>query len=531
MRTALVTTTLLAIASTPLLAMDSHIVGPRAQGMGGAGTAAVDDSTASFWNPAMYGFFSRTGEEDAKLDADPNYVGRKDWGIGLVDAGVQVEVRGNLADYVQQLAGTDLNKLSSLGGPNSSPDDLKAAAATATLLQKFNAKSDNVLVLANAGLLNTRILHVGIGLRQYAEGIISVADLDKQNVGYGANSDAVLAGINDPSATPSGWTSGYTPSLITGSSADAIAQVFGAANYALANQSIKDAISKLDYAAGQAGLGASDIAAITAAGGILNLALSGSGDINNNQTAVFTGGYTLAEVPLSIGYAFNDYISVGGNLKLMVGRVAGAKVRLLSGTDKIAELMKNAFDTAEQTVTGGIDLGFAARCSWAQVGLTARNINRPVLKGGSFQDADGQPFTVADVDIDPQVALGVALYPWETFCLTADLDLTENSTTISTTSGRTPVAGIDQTLKVEFASQRASLGAEWNVLHFLALRGGMSKDLAESATGAMLHGGLGFNLWAIRFDVAGAISTEKATVDGEDIPRAANVSAGLTIDF
>lgn len=530
MRTALAAS-LLALATTPLAAMDSHIVGPRALGMGGAGTAATDDHTASYWNPGMYGFFSRTGEEDARLPADPNFVGRKDWGIGLADVGVQVEVRGQLADWVQQLEGADLGRLSNLGGSDATPDDLKTAMVAASLIQSFNARVDNAVVLVDAGVLDLRIMHVGIGLRQYTEGIVSVADLDRVNLGFGANTPAILAGITDAAATPAGWTAGHTPTLITGATAEAVAQALGAPNLAGANATQLEAISKLDYAAGQAGLTPEQVAALGGAGGVLNLALTATGDITNNQTAVFAGGFNVTEVPLSIGWALNDHLSVGGNLKLMVGRVAAAKVRLESETSDLSSLLQDAFEESQQTVTGGLDLGVVARCSWAQAGLTVRNLNRPVLKGGVFHDADGQTFSVDDVDLDPQVALGVALYPWETVCLTADIDLTENRTVIATTSGRTLAPGIDPRLEVEYATQRVALGGEWNVARFLALRLGASKDLAESETGTMLHGGVGLNLWAIRFDLAGAVSTETATVDGTEYPRAFNASAGLTIDF
>lgn len=530
MRTALAAS-LLALAATPLAAMDSHIVGPRALGMGGTGTAATDDHTAAFWNPGMYGFFGRTGEEDARLPADPNFVGRKDWGVGLADVGVQVEVRGQLADWVQQLEGVDLGGLADLGGADATADDLQVAMTAVSLIQSFNAKVDNAVVLVDAGVLDLRIMHVGIGLRQFTEGIVSVADLDRINLGFGANTAAILTGITNVAATPAGWTAGHTPTLITGATADAVAQALGAASYAAANATQQEAISKLDYAAGQAGLTPEQVAAMGAAGGALNLALNATGDIEDNQTAVFTGGFNVTEVPLTVGWAFNDHFSFGGNLKLMVGRVAAAKVRLQSETDDLASLLQDAFDESKQTVTAGLDLGMVARCSWAQAGLTVRNLNRPVLKGGEFRDADGQPFTVDDVDLDPQAALGVALYPWETVCLTADIDLTENRTIIATTSGRTMAAGINPRLEVAYATQRLGAGVEWNALRFLALRAGASKDLAESETGTMLHAGLGLNLWALRFDLAGAVSTETATVDGTDYPRAINVGVGLTVDF
>lgn len=531
MRTARLVPGLLLLAAAPLAAMDSHIVGPRALGMGGAGTAAADDHTAAYWNPAMFGFFSRTGEDGERLPADPNFIGRKDWGVGLADVGLGVDVRGELADWVEQLADVDLSRLGDLGGASGTPDDLRTAMVALDMLNRFTPSRDNVALTANVGVLDTRILKVGIGFRQFAEGVVSVADLDRTSIGFGTDSLASITADINSAPAPDGYTPAHVPTLITGANAATLAAALGGGAAA------DEAVRRLDYASAQAGLSQADVDSLIAGGsGLLIAAINAStflsaDSIENNQTAVFTAGYTVAEVPLTIGWAVNDHLAIGGNLKLMVGRVAGAKMRLLAEVDDIASLLQDSFEDAEQTVTAGVDLGVALRCSWAQVGLTGRNLNAPVLEGGTFLDADGQPFTVDDVELSPQVALGVALYPFETVCLTADLDLTENRTVIATTSGRTLAPGIDRRLEVEFASQRLALGAEWNLARFLALRGGLSRDLVDGDAGTMLHGGVGLNLWAVRFDLAGAISTETVTVDGEDYPRAFNLGAGLTIDF
>jgi hypothetical protein len=535
MRATCIVTTLLAIATAPLVGMDSHIVGPRALGMGGAGTAAADDQTAAYWNPGLYGFFSRTGENDERLPADPNYLGRKNWGIGLADVGAQVEMRGKLANLVEQVANVDLANFSDFGSTNPGPDDLKAAVATLSMIENFLPKRDTIVMQMNLGVMGMRFGHFGIGYRQFAEGLVSLADLDRTSIGFGTDSAVtnLAEEINNPAMTPSGWTSSYTPTLITGDAATNVLDAFN--TIGAFGSDADDALSKLDYAAKQAGLSASDIAAMTASDGALIAAILASANaadsFENNTTAVFTAGYTVAEIPLTYGYAINDNVAVGGNLKLMIGRVAAAKARLVSDTSQVADLLQSAFDNAEQTVTAGLDLGIAVRNSWAQVGLTARNLNRPVLKGGLYRDADGGTFEVDDVTLDPQVALGVAVYPWETLCLTADVDLTENITTIATTTHAAVPAGVDPTLKVEYATRRVGGGVEWNVLRFLALRAGMSRDLAESESGNVYHAGLGLNFWAMRFDLAGAMSTETVTVDGTDYPRSFNAGAGLTIDF
>lgn len=513
--------TLALLAAAPLAALDSHIAGPRALGLGGAGTAAADDHNASWYNPAIYGFFARTGEEDARLPADPNFIGRKDWGVGLVDAGLGIELRGRVADYVEQLAGIDFQRLEDMSGPDATPDDLKSAVVLATMLQRFEPAADLAVVQSQVGILNTRVLQVGIGLRQTSEAIVSIADLDRSNLGIGLSGGGINAQINNAGGAPAGWTQTL---ILPGSQAETNLSGLGLDSQAILN---------LDYAASQAGLSLADIEAIAGSGsGALIGALSGTGDIRDNQTAVFTGGFALAEVPLTIGWAINDHLAVGGSLKLMVGRVAGAKARVYEGVEDLPDLIQEAFDSAEQTVTGGLDLGVAARWSWGQVGLAGRNLNRPVLQGSTFRDADGNPFRIEDVELDPQVAVGIALYPFETVVLTADLDLIENETELVTVSGNPnlPVGASDRTT-VRYATQRLGGGIEWNAFRFLALRLGASTDLAESEQGPMVHGGIGLNLWAIRFDLAAAAATETVVVDGEEYPRAVHAAAGLAIDF
>lgn len=515
----------------PLAGMDSTTVGPRALGMGGAGTAAADDTAAQFYNPAIYGFFGREDADGKRLGCDPNDLGRKDWGVGVVDASAGYEARGRLADYVQQLDGVDLSRMASLGTSAPQSGDLKAAMLGLGLIENFTPSRDFVVANANAGAMGIRIGRVGIGFRVYTQALLSMADLDFTNVGIGA-SQATLVG-NIDAITPSGWTAGYTPSVITAGTPAYAALL--AANSGVNDANFQDAVSRLDYAGHQAGLSDQEIANMVAAGGTLTNAILNTGTANTfdkNTTASFAAGYALAELPVTIGWPVRDWLAVGGSAKLLVGRLAAAKVRLESNNDSLASYLKDAVKNGDRTVTFGLDLGVQARGSWWQAGLAVRNLNRPVLKGGTFTDADGQPFELDDVALDPQVALGVAAYPWTTFCVTGDLDLTENRTRYATTSQRSDLApGTDPTLAVEYKSRKVRLGAEWNIRHTLALRGGYSKDLADASVPTMVHGGVGLNLWAVRLDLAGAISTEKVTVDGSEVPRSAELSAGLAVDF
>lgn len=528
MRPTFLSSVLLAVAVTGMQAMDSTTVGPRALGMGGAGVAASDDTSAQFYNPALFGFFGRRDADGKRLASDPNDVGRKDWGIGLADASAGYELRGRLADYVQQLDGVDLSRLANLGSVSPQPDDLKIAMLGLGLIQNFDASHDFVVANANAGVMGIRIGRVGIGFRMYSQALLSVADLDLTNVGLGPNQATLVGNIN--SITPTGWTAGYTPTVIVPGSAAYTALTATGAGGAAVDQ----AASKLEYAGRQAGLSDAEIANMVNAGGSLTNAIANTGttSFTQNTTAGFAAGYVLAEVPVTMGWPLSDWFAVGGSAKLLVGRVAAAKVRMESDSSSLGTYLRDAVKDGDRTITAGLDLGVAARGSWWQAGLSARNLNRPVLKGGTFKDGDGQPFVLDDIALDPQVALGAAVYPFTTLCLTGDIDLTENRTRYSTTSQRNDLApGTDPTLTIEYKSRKAHLGAEWDVVRFLALRGGYSRDLADAQVSPMFHAGVGLNLWALRIDLAGAMSTEKTTVDGKEVPRSAEASLGLSVDF
>ena len=68
-------------------------------------------------------------------------------------------------------------------------------------------------------------------------------------------------------------------------------------------------------------------------------------------------------------------------------------------------------------------------------------------------------------------------------------------------------------------------------LALITLRAGGYVNNAESDADTVLTAGLGFNLWLLRVDLAGAVSTETTQFDGDDIPTAARFSLGVAMDF
>jgi hypothetical protein len=152
------------------------------------------------------------------------------------------------------------------------------------------------------------------------------------------------------------------------------------------------------------------------------------------------------------------------------------------------------------------------------LGLVARNINAPSFDGPTvvtlLPDGTIKTTRFDDVTLDPQVAAGVAFIPLKTLTLEVDLDLTQNETTLQ-----------------GYKTQNLSLGVEWDAFRFLALRGGIYRNLIESDIDWVYTAGLGLNLWAARLDVAGAFSNQKEEFDGEEIPKEVRVAAQLSVDF
>ncbi|MCS6969819.1 MAG: conjugal transfer protein TraF [Planctomycetes bacterium] len=525
-----------ALASVATLgAMDSHIVGPRALGMGGVGTATAHDHNASFWNPAMYGWFWMTNADGGPVPADANFIGRKDWGVGLLDLGVAAEVQGQLADWIDRLAQADVSRLQNLGTAQANPRDIEWALTALDAFNRFVPDRDFVSVQAQLSVLNIRVWRLGLGVRQFAEALVGFADVDRVNLGFGTNTLQQVVNDINQTPMPAGYSSAHQPTVF----------VPGTPTYTFLYNALgggaaaDEAIRRMDFAAQQAGITQQQVDSLVGATGAgpLIQAINGSGfnastSIANNQTAAIAIAYTATEVPLTFGWPIDERFAVGGNLRLIVGQIGAAKVRLARDTDDLSQYVQDSLENAQQSITGSIDLGVAARWGWGQLGLTGRNLSFPTLEGSRYQDADGEWFRVDDIELEPQVAAGIALYPHETLCFAAEIDVTENRTRFRTVSERPALPpGTQRELEFETASQRLGLGAEWDILRVLALRAGGSYDFAAPEPAWMLHAGLGLDLWLIRFDVGAALSTKTISINKEEYPQAFAVAAGAAIDF
>ncbi|MBW7957914.1 MAG: hypothetical protein H3C68_08495 [Deltaproteobacteria bacterium] len=132
---------LLAVSSTDAESREWSIVGPRALGMGGAGVAVANDATASYWNPAAFGFFK---------DAAGGEYGKRKWSA-VVDAGAGVQVRKDLGEQVDAISQIDFDALFS--GGTISTNEINDFIQIVDRLKAFDEDPGRALVItANGGL-------------------------------------------------------------------------------------------------------------------------------------------------------------------------------------------------------------------------------------------------------------------------------------------------------------------------------------------------------------------------------------------
>ncbi len=483
---ALVLTCMPAIA----FAFDTFFAGPRAMGMAGANVASVNDTSAQYYNPAAYGFFGKQDNEGNRPAFDNNDLARKNWGVDVNAAG-GYRLHNDFGTYIDDLSRIDQDALSAGGILNAS--DLQDLI---NLVNDLNNLDDpgNAITADMNGSFSFRKGHTGIGARIYFQTSGQVADLDRTNLGLSINGADLSADINNITVSGNdGLVSLFTPS-----------QQAQLAAAGLDNS----AIQTLDFVTRQEGVTPGEVQGVVDLLADISSQSVGTGStLDDNTTVVLLSGFGLGEIPLTYGYALNEHLAIGGNLKLMIGRVYGTEIVVFDNDS--GDVMEEARNNYEESVNLGLDAGIMSRFNGINMGLVVRNLNAPEFDG---PEVKGRKFE--DVTINPQVTAGVAIFPHETLTIEADLDLTKNETTLK-----------------KYDTRNFRFGMEWNVFRFLAVRGGAYKNLEEDDIGWVYTAGLGLNLWAARLDIAGAIAEEKATYDEEDIPIETRAAAQFSIDF
>ena len=206
-------------------------------------------------------------------------------------------------------------------------------------------------------------------------------------------------------------------------------------------------------------------------------------------------GLEARQLAFSYAYAFSDKtFSIGITAKVVQGAAYNGSTDLTGGSGVSTT---DHFGKPNISTTYGIDLGAIYRpSSWARFAVVAKDINKP-----TFDAAGGGELT-----LEPQVRFGVAINPYSSLTLSADVDATSN---------KTFVPGVK--------SQLLSLGLEQTILsEFLSFRIGTFKNMQDASTPFVPTAGLGIRWFNFRADAGGGYDFRE---------KGALVSASISFTF
>ncbi|MFH1672431.1 MAG: conjugal transfer protein TraF [Pseudomonadota bacterium] len=483
---------------TAASAREWSIVGPRALGMGGANVAVANDVTASYWNPAAYGFFSKEGGGDYS---------KRDWSA-TVNAGVGASIHEELGEKLDEISEYDFDVLDE---GQIQAQDVDDYVQLLSALKAFDENENRAAKVSAEAQFGVQVGHLGVGGMVLAE-ISAKGDIDTVNIipDTGVVGGNIITYLGTPAnfSTANNVTNDYLPL----STYNNLIATIGA----LPGWNPGDAADFVD--AVDNGLAAANAAGQTIPADIdtdiLNVAKlasdAGTGDsFEDNESALIFKGIAVTEVPVTYGYAITEDLAIGGNLKYMKARTYNVAVKIFD--NDFEDALDDAQDDYEESTNFGVDLGLLYRFGDdLRVGLVGRNLNSPKFDMKKLLPSDD-----GSIEEEPQLRAGVCYKPVSFLILAADCDLTKNDTTISGS----------------YKSQNVSLGAELNLIEFLRLRVGAYKNIAESDIGWVYTAGFGLNFWLFNLDAGAAMASESETIDEDEIPKEVRAEVALSMLF
>ena len=154
-------------------------------------------------------------------------------------------------------------------------------------------------------------------------------------------------------------------------------------------------------------------------------------------------GLEARHAAFSYAYAFADKtFAVGVTSKIIQGAAYNSTANLQGGVDPN---LNDNFGKATISTSYGIDVGAMYRpSSWLRFGMIGKDLNQPTF------DAPGG----LQYKLTPQVRGGMAVNPWSTMTITADMDITSNQTLVPGLKSQVLSLGMEQTILSEFLSFR-----------------------------------------------------------------------------
>jgi hypothetical protein len=221
--------------------------------------------------------------------------------------------------------------------------------------------------------------------------------------------------------------------------------------------------------------------------------------VANNNSGVTGIGITAVEPAISFATSFGSMLFVGANAKMIYAKTYVHSELLRSDTFDTFEDNLDKSETSTSKASADAGILFKPMEQFA-IGLVGRNLNGPVFPvSGNFAVRDPAtgdvsfPLERKEIKLAPQYRAGIAWKPFQTFTIAVDYDLNTNKTFTPGFEDQTLAVGLEKSLFSEY----------------LNLRLGAYKNLAESGTKAVYTAGLGFRIFALRLNVAGAYNSGK----------------------
>ncbi|NOY83243.1 MAG: conjugal transfer protein TraF [Nitrospirae bacterium] len=463
-----------------------QIIGPRALGMGGAGVAVANDSTASYWNPGAFGFFD---------GPDDDYYGKRKWSSTVAGAGIGAKLHNNFGDTIRQVTDIDFN---GIDDNNISADKVSDFIGLLDGLEGFRGQESKIATVSGNGRFGIQSGHFGFAGNVFLD-VTAIPNFDFENLGPDNTAGFTIADFTDPNNLGCPTCSTANTNGVTVLTTSQVSSIDSQLPTTWTQAQRNGYINALDNGLSQAGQTIpSDIVDQAVGAATLANAAVGGGALSQNTSSLRFVGIALFEVPLTYGRAFSENLSIGGNLKYMKARIYDVDIDILN--QDFGDALDDALDKYQEDSNFGIDLGALYRVGETfRVGLVGRNLNAP--KFGNLKE-------------EAQVRTGIAYQPNRMFTLAADLDLTKNDISVGS----------------RLKSQNVGVGLELDLI-FLQLRGGAYKNMAENDIGLVYTAGLGVNLWLVNLDIGASMSKDSTNLDGDKIPEEARAEFALSMLF